>query len=321
MALPRIRRLVALLMLMSIAGCGGAKPTQGAAPRPSARPSVPARTVIRRRVIHLVDRSRSVRHADGTTDVRRLPTVVRFPHVTGGTVQQRARRYPLIVFAHGYDLTAGNYRRLLQNWARAGFVVAAPDLPGESARAPGGPNRGDILNQPADLRFVVGRLLALSARRSGVLSGVIAPPPVGVAGHSDGGDTALAVAYDSRYRDRRVGAAVILAGADLPGIAPFRFPASGPPLLAVQGSADPINPPSATEAFWDRAPAPKLLLTLPGAGHYGPYMTDRPQLTVVQRMTAAFLRHTLSGGSPRWRQVVRAGRRPGVGFVSAQLRR
>ena len=44
----------------------------------------------------------------------------------------------------------------------------------------------------------------LNGRADGVLGGKIDPSRIAVAGHSDGAETALAVAYDHRYRDRRI---------------------------------------------------------------------------------------------------------------------
>lgn len=86
-----------------------------------------------------------------------------------------------------------------------------------------------------------------------MFSGLIDRSEIAVAGQSDGGETALAVAYDRYYLDRRVRAAVILSGARLPG-GGFDFPGSNPPLLAAQGTADTTNLPVNTYAFFDLAP-------------------------------------------------------------------
>jgi len=216
--------------------------------------------------------------------------------------------YPLVVFGHGYTLTPSRYARLLRAWTQAGYVVAAPVFPLENAAAPGGPNEADLINQPEDMRFVITRLLALDAGTDSVLHEKIDPSRIAVAGHSDGAETALAVAYDSRFRDRRVSAAIVLSGAALPGMG--AFPRNGPPLLAIQGTADPINPPATSAGFFRLARRPKFLLWLLGASHLPPYTDEQPQLGIVERATTAFLDHYLKGRTLR--ALAEAARRPGL---------
>jgi dienelactone hydrolase len=194
-----------------------------------------------------------------------------------------------VIFGHGFAVTPGPYAPLLDAWARAGYVVAAPIFPLGNANAPGGPNESDIVNQPRDMSFVISQLLALNAKRVGLFSHLIAGHEVAVSGQSDGGETALATAYDTHFIDRRARAAVILSGAELPGVGGFTFPAPSPPLLASQGTADTTNRPMFTYAFFNLAPRPKFLLTLVGASHLPPYTTEQPQLGIVERVTIDFL--------------------------------
>jgi len=256
--------------------------------------------VFRERVFRFVDRSRTILLPGGRRTTRSLETVVRYP------AAQNA--YPLIVFGHGYALTPASYARLLRAWTEAGYVVAAPVFPLENAAAPGGPTESDLINQPQDMSFVIGRLLALNARRNGVLYGRIDPTRIAIAGHSDGAETALAVAYDHRFRDLRVRAAIVLSGAALPGMG--AFPRTGPPLLAVQGTADPINSPATTAGFFRLARRPKFLLWLLGAPHLPPYTDEQPQLGIVEQATIAFLDHYLKGRPLP--ALARAAKRPGL---------
>ncbi len=257
------------------------------------------------RVFRFVDRSRTIRLPDGRRVPRSVVTVVRYP-APGGA-------YPLIVFGHGFALTPALYARLLRAWTAAGYVVAAPVFPLGNAAAPGGPTESDLINQPKDMSFVIARLLALNAHRDSVLHGKIDPSHVAVAGHSDGAETALAVAYDGRFRDRRVGAAIVLSGAALPGMG--AFPRGGPPLLAVQGTADTINAPATSAGFFRLAGRPKFLLWLLGAAHLQPYTDQEPQLGIVEQATIAFLDHYLKGRPLR--ALDRAAQRTGLARLTA----
>lgn len=254
------------------------------------------------RVLHLVDESRSIRLPDGRVVARPVTTYVRYPAFGDGP-------WPLVVFGHGYAATPGIYAHLLGAWTLAGYVVAAPLFPLGNAHAPGGPDESDLINQPRDISFVISQLLAASGARASTLHGLVDASHIAVAGQSDGGETAFAAAYDPAFRDPRIDAAIILSGAQLPGIA-FRFPHRAVPLLAVQGTADTINLPSYTYAFYNAAPRPKFLLTLPGAGHLRPYVTEEPQLGIVERVTTAFLDRYLKHASLE--KIDQAADAPGV---------
>ena len=288
--------------------------------RPAAPPPAPVADAIGITTFGVRDPRRTIRLPDGSTVPRSLVVTVRYPATgpAGGVDVPNAPpadgRHPLIVFGHGYDITPLPYAALLRSWVRAGYVVAAPTFPLAGPDAPGGPNEADLVHQPADISLVISRLEA-GTGLPGVVRGIVDPARIAVAGHSDGGDTALAVAYDSRFRDRRIDAVVVLSGAEIPFVSTFRFPAAGPPLLAVQGTADAINLPSATQLFFAAAAPPKYLLMLFGMGHLPPYSTAQPALGVVERTTIAFLDRYLGSGSVA--AIVRAGTVTGVATLRA----
>ncbi len=272
-----------------------------------------------------IDHGRTVAIPGSGRQPRRLVTVIRYPALASGHGDVRGAAparadgpFPVVVFGHGFAVTPAPYAPLLRAWTRAGYVVAAPIFPLENEYAQGGPDEQDLVNQPRDMSFVISQLLTASAARAGFLSRLIDPRRVAVAGQSDGGETALAVAYDRYFLDRRVRAAMILSGAKIPGVGGFDFPAPSPPLLATQGTADTINPPSFTSAFFDIAPPPKYLLSMFRAPHLGPYTSEQPQLSIVTRVTIAFLDRYLEGASAAFDRVVAAGDVPGVSTVAAE---
>lgn len=237
-------------------------------------------------VLHLVDRSRTIRLPGGKRVARPVTTYLWYPPAARGNGP-----WPLVVFGHGYATTPFRYRRLLRAWAAAGYLVAAPVFPLGNANAPGGPDESDIVNQPRDMSFVITRLLEASAAAGNPLHGLVERARVAVAGQSDGAETAFAIAAERPWHDRRVRAAVVLSGAELGRH--IQLVSHTPPLLAVQGTADRINPPVYSFALFHAAGRPKFLLLLRGAGHLPPYTDPGSRLAAVERVSLAFLDHYL----------------------------
>jgi dienelactone hydrolase len=335
--------LCALLLLSGAAAAarghaaavGGTPATVPSAPLPPApAPPAPAPPVLATgpapafavgiHVVRLVDPTRTIRLPHGRVVPRTLLTYVRYPALgaAGQTdlrdapADRAAGPFPLIVFAHGFAVTPATYTRLLQSWAAAGFVVAAPVFPLESAAAPGGPTEADLGNEPSDMSFVITQMLAAAATPAPPLEGLVDPSRIAVAGHSDGAMAALAAAYSTRFRDPRVGAAVIMSGAELGGVGRF-FPFGSAPLLAAQGTADEFNPRGVTERYFVKARRPKFLLRLLGARHLPPYTTDLPHLGIVERESIAFLDHYLQRGGALT-QMLELGTAPKLASLVAE---
>lgn len=167
------------------------------------------------------------------------------------------------------------------------------------------------------MKFVISEMEAANASTEQPLSGLIDTEEIAVAGHSDGGDTALSLAYDERFRDPEVKAAVILSGAFIPALGPFTFPTEGPPLLATQGTDDEINWPYSTAEYFDAAHPPKYLLELLGAKHLEPYTYEQPYLGIVERVTIDFLNHYLKRQRGSLRRMLSAGKAPGKATLHA----
>ena len=254
------------------------------------------------RIERLVDHTRST-PANGPDPAhagRILVTTVLFPAqgtptgrpVSGATPDRADGPFPLIVFAHGFGSNVTSYLPLLEKWAGAGFVVADPLFPLTNAHTPGGPDLSDYVHQPGDMSFVVTQMLRQSSASTGTLAGLIDPAQVGAAGHSLGGVTTLGLVANTCCRDKRIKAAVVMSGD------PITFPAgkvddaAAPPILLVHGNADPTVPYVSSIDVFNRANAPKGLLTVVGGNHDSPVNpTGRAFGSVVQATTDFFDRY------------------------------
>jgi fermentation-respiration switch protein FrsA (DUF1100 family) len=269
-----VQAWLAVLVLIGGAGCRGeqAQPPVGNA---GAADGVSMRTLA------LVDTSRA------TTDRRRgtgsagrtITTHVYFP--TGGSGP-----YPVVVFSHGLRGTPDDYRGLLTQWARDGFVVVAPVYP-LTSRDSQEVVPGDLVNQPADASFALSQVLN-NAEFKSTADG----QHVAAAGHSEGALTTYGL-FTACCRDARLVAGIVMAG-DAVGFRDQPLTGSATPMLFIHGDADPLVPIVAGQAAYARVPWPKGFLTLTGAAHIPPYLGgDNPDAQLVASTTSAFLRWTL----------------------------
>jgi dienelactone hydrolase len=224
----------------------------------------------------LVDHSRpTVSNGQTVSAARALTTLVWYPR-SGGP-------WPLVVFAHGFQVGPAPYEHLCRAWAAAGYVVAAPEFPLTDADVAGAAlDENDLNNQPADVAFVVSSLVASASP----VAARVDTGRVAVAGHSDGAQTALGVAAQHSVALRGV---IAMSGAPVAGTAP------NPPLLVAQGDEDTIDPPAEGRAVYDQATKPRFLLTLLGGGHLPPFAGGSRWQPVVDKATVDFLDRYVAG--------------------------
>ncbi len=262
-----------------------AKPTTTRAATTTAAAPLSAVTVITETVL---DPTRST-PARGTTPAhqgRSLPTTIYVPTTTAG-------RHPVVVFAHGYNVTPATYDVMLRGWAAHGFIVAAPLFPISGGGLPGAASESDLNNQPGDMSAVISHLMTASS-----VTGRIDPSHIAVAGHSDGGTTAGGMAYLPSFRDTRVAAYLLLA-ADTPATRG----AAKVPTLEVCGDADEYrNWPNASGAYHAAGP-PVQLLEIVGGRHLTPFIDPGSAGQSVRAALVWFLQWSMQGDASARRQL------------------
>jgi dienelactone hydrolase len=218
----------------------------------------------------------------------------------GAAPATKAGGFPMVVFGPGSGSSPPFYAVLLQAWASAGYVVAAPAFPLSSTTLGAG---ADYVNQPKDISFVISEMLRLSSDASGPYADLVDMERIGVAGHSLGAMTALGVVFNSCCTDSRIKAAAVLAGRKQPFPDGTFFSGPNTPLLVVHGVADPSVPLAAGEKVFADASPPKLMLTVPasevpGTDHNQPYAGTEgrilPATRVVITTTLGFFDRYLS---------------------------
>ncbi len=225
--------------------------------------------------LHLVDGSRPTtpnRDAPGTPD-RGFEVEVWYPAVAEVAspeardvpVNRAGGRHELIIFAHGFSSFRRQSASYMQLLASRGYIVASPDFPQSRIDAPGGPRISAVLDQPADVTFVIDELLRLNAAPGDRLAGAIDPNRVGMTGHSLGGLTTMLAAYGPS-RDPRIKAIVAISP---PGCLLPKDLGTGidVPAMIVGGTREKIVDPASIRQAYDAAPSPKYFVQIIGADH------------------------------------------------------
>ena len=233
----------------------------------------PGRYGVGVRTLPLVDTSRPT-PAHGSvpaTPSRTLTTEVWYPtapHAGAPTRDADAARgrFPVVLSSHGYAEVRGGEAYIAQALASRGYVVAAPQFPLTNLNAmPRDPV--DVINQPADVRFVLDQLLALARTQGSWLAGRLDRHRIGASGLSYGGATTLLLAFHPTLRDPRIRAAAALAP-DACAFDETFYRAARPPLLLIQGTQDLLLPIEANAArAFAESRSPRELVVLQDASH------------------------------------------------------
>lgn len=256
---------------------------------------------------------------------RNLATTFYYPAAAGvvSTNDQagaapRLGNFPLVVFAHGFDVNPATYEPFLHTVAAHGYVVAAPTFPIEghiAGQAPAQRSSAEMVNQMYDLSAVI---TAVQQRAAGNtwLHGTVNAADVAVVGHSDGAMTVAGMQLSSGYYDSRPRATVVLSGAalDVPG---GRYGIRNTvPLLIEQADGDPYNNPANAQFLFDNAHGSKAYLKLTGGYHLWPLIGNNYIADLTRRAVLAHLDGQLKGSATAFWALASVGSRPGFTSIA-----
>jgi dienelactone hydrolase len=223
--------------------------------------------------------------------------------------------FPLIAFSHGLDGHPEKFTKLFTTWADAGFVIAAPAFPLTNSHAPSpDANVGDLAEQPADVSFVLDKVLALNNEQGSRLFRAIDERKIGAGGLSLGGLTTYKLVYGDCCRDERFDAAAVLDGIRIDD------PVDGHvPLLIAHADRDPTIPyPTAKEVF-TAASAPVWFMTFQAPLHSEQWENDvTPFDHIAEQTTLDFWTATLNGRSQAFAKLERDATVAGLSSIVAK---
>lgn len=251
--------LVVVLGLVAYIATGAQGP---AADSPSAAWLEPGPYAVATQELLLVDSTRpTARNRDVPEKPdRRFPSTLWYPDDFNGP-------YPLIVHSHGIVSNRTELAYLAEALASRGYVVIATDYPLTNGATQGGANADDVVNQPADISFLIDSVIGLTGEDK-PFPGTIDQSRIGLTGFSLGGLTTYLTTYHPRWRDPRIAAAVAIAGPSAI-FAPQFFRTTNIPFLAIAGTSDALIEHRRHAADIPTRASNASLVTIEGGSHLG----------------------------------------------------
>jgi dienelactone hydrolase len=189
---------------------------------------------------------------------RLVPTTIYYPSVSNGSASalpNETKKYPLVVFGHGFSIGTAAYKWLADSLVRYGFIVAFPNT--ETGFNPSHTEFGK------DLAFLCQRITSLNdSSGSFFFNRILNKSAVG--GHSMGGGCSfLAMNYNTAIQ-----VLFNMAAAETNPTATNAANFINKPALIFTGSADCIVTPAVTQGMYLNIPYTcKTLINITGALH------------------------------------------------------
>jgi len=174
---------------------------------------------------------------------------------------------PLVVHSHGFVSERSDLAYVAELLASHGYVVVAANFPLTHGGATGGPNANDLVNQPADISFLIDSVLQLAGEDK-PFAGTIDSSRIGLMGYSLGGITTTLATYHPRLRDDRVAAAISIAGPSA-GLTSRFYRTSDVPFMMIAGTLDALINFEYNAAIIPERVSNSMLIGIEGGTHLG----------------------------------------------------
>ena len=222
----------------------------------------------------LVDESRETMANGAAPQLsnRTFPTSVWYPDNEEGN-------YPLVIHSHGFVSERTDLAYIAELLASHGYVVAAANYPLTAGGTPGGPNANDLVNQPADVSFLIDSLLQFSGNDK-PFAGELDPSRIALMGYSLGGITTTLATYHPRLRDKRVAAAISIAGPSAGLVSKF-YQTTDVPFMMIAGTLDALIDFKYNAAVIPERVQNSLLIEIEGGSHLGFGSISEPWLRLM----------------------------------------
>lgn len=181
---------------------------------------------------------------------------------------QQPISFPLVVYSHGFMSFHQEGAYLAEFLAGHGYVVVAVDYPLTNYFAPGKPTLSDVVNQPADVSFVIDKVLEKNISVDAKLFGLVDEHRIAVMGLSLGGMTTELVTFDPRSKDDRIKVAISIAGPTRMFTERF-FSFVQVPFMMIAGDQDAIVPYELNAKPVRQHDPDSVLVTLKDGSHAG----------------------------------------------------
>jgi predicted dienelactone hydrolase len=153
-----------------------------------------------------------------------------------------------------------------EHLASLGYIVVAANFPLTNYFTPGKPTLADVVNQPADVSFLLDTLLKWNETPESPFFKKVDPSRVAAVGLSLGGLTTTLVSFHPKLRDPRIKVAVSIAGPTYMFNETF-FGFASLPFMMVAGGADAIVSYASNAGNLPRRAPGTTLVTLQDASH------------------------------------------------------